>query len=119
MDGKNRRGLIRDLHHLPLLFKVVDVFLIYTSLYLLSLMFSQVEWIPNYNLLAATAMLIFIFAAESAKLYQSWRGVDFTSLIKRVLVVWFMTALSLMMLGYFTKVTSEFSRLLVTQTEYS
>lgn len=77
-------------------------------------MFSQVKWLPNYNLLAVTAMLIFIFAAESAKLYQSWRGVDFTSLIKRVLVVWFMTALSLMMLGYFTKITSEFSRLLVT-----
>jgi len=107
------KGRIRDLHFLPLLFKALDMVLIYTSLFTLSLFFPHIEWVPHYNLLALVSILIFVFAAESVHLYQSWRGVDFSLLVKRVLIVWFVTIISLMMLGYVNKITAEYSRMLV------
>ena len=113
MDRHNSRGLIRDIYHLPLLFKVLDSVLIYISLFVLVSIFDRVEWGPIYNSLAIISTLLFIFAAESFSLYRSWRGVSFFSLINRVVIVWGITIFSLMVLGYMTKSTAGFSRLLV------
>lgn len=108
------KGRIRDLHFLPLLFKALDMVLIYTSLFAISQFFPpHFEWASNYNLLALVSILIFVFAAESANLYQSWRGVNSALLITRVLLVWLVTALCLMILGYVNKITADYSRLLV------
>jgi len=112
--GSHSKGFLKDVHHLPLIAKLFDSILIYSSLYIMSLFIRDIEWIPNYNLLALISILVFIFAAESAKLYQSWRGVEFVTLLKRVLIVWAATSLMLIMIGYLTKVTSEFSRILIT-----
>ncbi|MDF1690470.1 MAG: undecaprenyl-phosphate glucose phosphotransferase [Cycloclasticus sp.] len=112
MDG-SKRGMIRDLHHLSLLFKVFDVSVIYFSLYFLVSFFGNVDWVPQYNLLALIAVLVFGFAAEIARLYQSWRGVDFILLVRRLCFVWFVVTLCLLVLGYTLKVTSDFSRLIL------
>ncbi|WP_020162397.1 undecaprenyl-phosphate glucose phosphotransferase [Cycloclasticus pugetii] len=112
MDG-SKRGMIRDLHHLSLLFKVFDVSVIYFSLYFLVSFFGNVNWVPQYNLLALIAVLVFGFAAEIARLYQSWRGVDFILLVRRLCFVWFVVTLCLLILGYTLRVTSDFSRLIL------
>jgi len=114
MGSNSSKGMIRDLHGLSFLFKFLDVFIVYMSLYALSAFTDATQWLPSYNLLGLTAALFYIFAAESARLYQSWRGVGFSHLLKRVLLVWFMTTLCLIFIGYLTKVTADFSRVLVT-----
>jgi len=107
------KGRIRDLRFLPLLLKALDILIIYLSLFMLTTSFSDIIWSQSYNLLAILAMLVFIFASESAHLYQSWRGVSYSLLIQRVLLVWGITVLCLMILGYLTKNTAEYSRLLL------
>lgn len=108
-----KRGLIRDLQYLPFLFKMVDIFLIYTSILVLSMSVKVVELDASYSSLILITLLIFFFTAEATKLYQSWRGVDFISVVQRVAFVWLITIISLVILGYFLKVTSDFSRILV------
>ena len=107
------KGRIKDLLFLPLLLKALDMVLIYASLFMLTLFFPYIEWVSGYKLLALLSILIYLFAAESVHLYQSWRGVDFTLLVKRVLIIWFVTVTCLMILGYISKVTAEYSRILV------
>ena len=63
MDA-SKRGMIRDFNHLSLLFKVFDVSVIYFSLYFLVKLYENVDWVPQYNLLALIAVLVFGFAAE-------------------------------------------------------
>ncbi|MBQ0789208.1 MAG: undecaprenyl-phosphate glucose phosphotransferase [Cycloclasticus sp.] len=88
--------------------------MVYLSLYVLSIYAGNIQWVPNYSLLGLVASLVFIFTAESSRLYQSWRGVAFSMLLQRVLLVWFVCAICLMIIGYLTKVTGEFSRVLLT-----
>lgn len=114
MKANSSRGLIRELHHLSLLFKLLDIVIVYLSLYVLSIYAGNIQWVPNYSLLGLVASLVFIFTAESSRLYQSWRGVAFSLLLQRVLLVWFVCAICLMIIGYLTKVTGEFSRVLLT-----
>ena len=112
MSMSGSKGMIRDLHQLSLLFKLLDVVIIYASLYVLSIFTAGIQWLPNYNLLGLTAALVYVFAAESAKLYQSWRGVGFSLLLKRVLLVWFVSIICLVLIAYLTKITADFSRVL-------
>ena len=112
MDS-NKRGMIRDLHYLPFFFKGLDAGLIYFSLYFLVMFYGGVNWVPQYNLLSLIAVLVFVFTAEIARLYQSWRGVDFILLIRRFCLVWFVVSLCLMVLGYTFKVTADFSRIIL------
>ena len=112
MLGNHSKGHLKDIYHLPILFKVLDSFLIYISLFILHLFIGNVQWIPQYNLLALITVLIFIFSAEIVSLYQSWRGVAFKTLIQRLLLVWIVTILCLVMLGFFTKQSADYSRLL-------
>lgn len=107
------KGRIKDLLFLPLLLKALDMVLIYASLFMLTLFFPHIEWVSGYKLLALLSILIYLFAAESVHLYQSWRGVDFALLVKRVFIIWFVTVTCLMILGYISEVTAEYSRILV------
>jgi len=113
MVVEQSRGRIRDSWLLPVLFKVVDVVIVYFSLFLLSNLVSNISWSDSYHLLAIISVLFFIFVAESAHLYQSWRGVSNATLIGRVIVVWSITVLCLMVLGYLTKNTADYSRILL------
>lgn len=79
MDG-NKKGMIRDLLHLPPLFKAVDVSVFYFMLYFLVMFYGTVDWVAEYNLLALLTVLIFIFTAGIAELYRSRRGVFFLAL---------------------------------------
>lgn len=113
MAEVNSKGRIRDLRFLSLLFKALDIVLIYSLLYLMSKFFPHVAWEPSYIVLGLISISVFLFASESANLYQSWRGVEYSSMIKRVFLVWGVTVLSLMTLGYLMKLTAEYSRILV------
>lgn len=112
--GTQSKGHMSDLPYLSLLFKVLDALLIYSSLFVLLLVFKNATWFPNYNSLALVTILIFLFAAESTNLYQSWRGIDFTVVIQRVSFAWAVSVLTLLIIGYLTKQTADFSRILVT-----
>lgn len=67
---------------------------------------------PNlYVTVAAVAIVVFYLVAEAAVLYRSWRGVSIHRELVGALACWGCTLTALLMLGFLTKQTAQFSRI--------
>jgi len=64
----------------------------------------------RFQALGLLTFLLTILVFRAAQLYQPWRGANFMRLVRRVFLTWLVIVAILMMLGYATKTSIQFSR---------
>jgi undecaprenyl-phosphate glucose phosphotransferase len=107
---------VRRIHqHWPpagVLYRVTDAVCVVAGLAVASLE-PQAYWTSaeHYFLAGLSAIIFYYFVAELSGMYRSWRGVSTQREIFSLLFVWIFTALLLLVWGFVTKHTGEFSRL--------
>jgi putative colanic acid biosynthesis UDP-glucose lipid carrier transferase len=104
---------LRNAPQFTFVLKLVDAACIAGVLYVLTLIYQPIQWDVRFSLLALIALGAFYFISEIGGVYQSWRGVHFRSELFRLFIVWSTTVLFLLALGYITKTSVEFSRLVI------
>jgi len=67
----------------------------------------------DYLLLMSLAVLAFLFVAEVRGLYQSWRIGSIAEECGHLAVVWFVVLMGLLVLGFVTKTSADFSRVVI------
>lgn len=72
-----------------------------------------VELNTEYILLTVLSVLIYILFAAAKSVYRSWRTETMTAEITGLISVWVATLLALVMLGFATKTSSDFSRVVL------
>ena len=96
------------------LYRMTDALSVVAGLAIASLE-PQARWTTteHYLLAGLSAILFYGFVAELSGMYRSWRGVSTQREIFSVLFVWVFTSFLLLGLGFMTKHTGEFSRLVL------
>jgi putative colanic acid biosynthesis UDP-glucose lipid carrier transferase len=64
----------------------------------------------RWQALGLATFLLTIMVFQAARLYQPWRGANFIRLVRRVFLTWLVVVAILMVLGYVTKTSIQFSR---------
>jgi putative colanic acid biosynthesis UDP-glucose lipid carrier transferase len=68
------------------------------------------EWADQYTTAAACALGLYLLIAENKALYRSWRSGGLWQEATEVVVVWTTMAIALLVLGYVTRTSADFSR---------
>jgi putative colanic acid biosynthesis UDP-glucose lipid carrier transferase len=107
---KVKLGLLRNHEHAIHTFqRLADIILIAVTCPLLSLVYGQ-PWAPQVSTTILIAVLAFAVAAEVCSLYRPWRIERFRVEIRTVFLAWGMTVAILVMIGFATKTSDEYSR---------
>ncbi len=107
------RGLLRPQSSaLTLLQRIVDVVIIALGM-LFAMSIRQLKVDADYLLLMCLACLIFMILAEIQWLYRLWGSEKLMDEFLSVISVWFTVVLFLVVLGFVTKTTSMYSRVLL------
>lgn len=99
--------------NLELLQRTLDVMVIGFAM-LLSLELRDIEPNAEYALLTLLAVLIYVLFASFKVMYRSWRTESLAAEVGGVLAVWGGTLVVLVVLGFATKTSSDFSRVVLT-----
>lgn len=107
-------GLIRPYASAVSLFqRVMDACLIVGSFWICSDLyktnFQQDEWIA-----VVLALLFFLFFSQAKGLYQSWRLSSLAGEVGTIMLVWFISLASMIVLAFFAKTSDQYSRVVIT-----
>jgi putative colanic acid biosysnthesis UDP-glucose lipid carrier transferase len=106
-------GLLREhASSLELMQRLLDVGVIVLML-VLAVELRQVWLSAEYVLLAFLAVLVFEMISEVKGIYRSWRTETLAAEVAGLVGVWLVTVVVLMMLGFASKMSSEFSRVAI------
>lgn len=106
-------GLIRSHQSsLSIVYRLVDLMFIGGCL-LLSTFAYNVDLNLLYGTTALTSMVIFLMLAEVVGLYRSWRADSVKQMITLTCSCWVITVSSLLMVAFFTKLNTDFSRVVI------
>ncbi len=109
----NRQGIIRS-HQasFSLIYRFIDFIIIISSLHLM-LLLRKLSWTEHFLLISLIGAGVYLFLAESAGLYRSWRAGSFRTLLLLTLSCWGGACVALLMLAYFSKFGVAYSRLVI------
>jgi putative colanic acid biosynthesis UDP-glucose lipid carrier transferase len=114
MNAVQNKGYIKRHSQLIVFFtKVFDSSVIFLTLMLATWLYSATSWNSKFAFLGLTAVVLFTLISEIAGLYQSWRGAPLHQEFFRVCLVWTGVVLTMLLIGYGLKVSSEFSRVAI------
>jgi HD-GYP domain-containing protein (c-di-GMP phosphodiesterase class II) len=106
-------GLLREhASSLELMQRMLDVAVIVLTL-VLAVELRQAWLSAEYVLLAFLAVVVFELIAEVKGVYRSWRTETLGAEVAGLVGVWLVTVVVLMMLGFASKLSSEFSRVAI------
>ncbi len=106
-------GQIRDFTKSgSLIYRLLDISLIMAVL-LSVLAFYQAKFNLSYAVVALLAVVVYTITSESLDLYRSWRVSSFNQMCLLTSLAWIVTTLTLILIGYFSKLGVEYSRLVV------
>ena len=94
------------------LYRLLDGVIIFTLLIVFLHYFGH-RPSKDWLIVGLTAVAVFAFLAESVELYRSWRTEKFTHMLMATGFAWIAACTLLTLLGYFTKLGPEFSRLVI------
>ena len=107
------QGLLRPhSSKLGMLHRTLDGAIIIFTLYICNLLF-DVSPLLGYEMVAAWAVLFYLFFAEIKGIYHSWRLEPVRREIVRVILVWLLVACALTFLAFLTKTSATYSRLVI------
>lgn len=114
MNDTRRGGIIRPHEsRLSLLLRALDGAWIVGSLWLVLNLYG-LPWTSRYGMVSGVAVSLFYLFAESRSLYRSWRGSFLQEESFRLWGAWFAAALTLVVLAFATKTSSDYSRFVIT-----
>ena len=108
----NRSLIHSDEPGFGLLYRLSDIVFITLTLYVAAHTYTK-DINNNYQIAGALGVVCFLLTAESCHLYRSWRVNNFREQAIATLLPWILTASILMTVGYFTKTSSDFSRVVM------
>lgn len=97
---------------LAILHRMVDAIIIALSMLFAVWIYGE-QLLIKHELLITLAILIFLFVSEIRGLYQSWRADSIISECEYVFTGWFAVVICLLALGFMTKSSAEFSRVIL------
>ncbi len=97
------------LSRLGIAFRIADTLLIVCSLVFASWLHDY-PWDPHFSFLALCAAILFHFLARHSGLYLSWRVTSGLEESKSVIAVWSCVVLVILLIGFITTLTGEYSR---------
>jgi len=101
------RPYMRELSWLE---RIADLLLATGMLWLSNTLYGY-PWSTDYSLAASVIALLFYLTAEALGLYRSWRSEPLRREIAQLLLVWLVVGVMILLLGYATKSTQQYSRL--------
>lgn len=109
-----KQGFLRENRFLfSVIQKMVDAGVIIATLLIGATLYG-IDWTAsNYLMLAFCSVVLYAFFADIAGLSNSWRGQTIGSEFQAIIYSWIGTVLGLLLLGYATKETASFSRVVV------
>ncbi|KOR28628.1 hypothetical protein TI04_10590, partial [Achromatium sp. WMS2] len=111
--GTDQHGLIRPhVSKISFLFRFFDILTIMILLHI-SVVSYGIAWNRLYVIAGLSSMVLFYLFSESTQLYRSWRGVPLKQSLMPLMVAWSLTCFFLLVLGYMTKTTGQFSRVAI------
>jgi len=112
MDKQNL-GMIRPHHSkLVFVFRLIDSTLIFMSLYM-AMQIYGIGISEQYFLLGIISVASFSVFSEGLRVYSSLRGASLREIAIPVVINWSLVVFACLGLAYFTKVSSDFSRVVV------
>ncbi|CAM4163040.1 undecaprenyl-phosphate glucose phosphotransferase [Vibrio agarivorans] len=111
--NKHHKGLIRS-HEtgFAFVYRVIDIVLVLCTLFFLNEVYLS-AFSKDYVLLGALGTLTYFLVAESSHLYRSWRTTTLKAHIFNTQLCWFVAAVTIMTVLYFTKSSESFSRIVL------
>jgi putative colanic acid biosynthesis UDP-glucose lipid carrier transferase len=94
------------------IYRLVDISVIFFCLFAATL-FYGIEFSSLYISVGLVAAIVFMLCAESLGLYRSWRASTGASMLLATTGVWGLSVLLILLLGFFGKVSSDISRVVV------
>lgn len=108
MDSGN--GFVKDnANNFAVAYRFMDLLVIVLTL-VMSLMFHKLSFDKDYLILVLVGLVGFAFASESFSLYRSWRSGYFKQLAFYTLISWGLAVGLVLVLMFFTKSSTDFSR---------
>lgn len=111
MNASSSRGSGFNPKEWSLLFKLLDSVWIVVSLWVLCWLYDR-SW-SDQRLVAITAVILFLSSGIANRLYRGWRGEPLSQELFRVTLVWFEVMLVLLLLGFATQTSVQYSRLAI------
>ncbi len=109
----SNHGMIRSRQgSFNFVYRLIDISIIFACLYVAGLA-HEVHFTAMYAIGALIAAIIFMLCAESLGLYRSWRASTTARMLLTTTGVWGLTVLLLLPIGFFAKVSSDFSRIVI------
>lgn len=109
----SKQGLIRSNEgSFSVGYRAIDLFIILIVLFGAISVYG-VTFTPQYLAAGLVASISYLLIAESLEVYRSWRGTSAIRMITVTASAWGIVALGMMALGFFAKVSADYSRVVI------
>lgn len=107
------QGIIKNnTNKMAAMYRLVDTCVIGTMMLVATLLYSQ-DYKTEYFIISLIDAISFAFFAESVSLYRSWRSGDFKEVFFYAAIAWAGSAFVVLMYLFFSKVSTDFSRVVI------
>lgn len=107
------QGLIRSRQGgFNFVYRLIDIAIIFSCLYLAAEAYG-IAFNVQYSSVGMIASIIFMLCAESIGLYRSWRASTALRMVLTTAGVWSLVSVLLLVAGFFAKLGSDFSRVVI------
>ncbi len=110
MKSLETGGIERHSYVLSFFLKIIDALIISGSLLLVVLLYIPTSWNSEFAVLAALAVIAFYLFSGLGGIYKPRQEMSFQGRFIPLVVVWAGVVLSILMLGYVSKSSSDYSR---------
>jgi len=109
----SNQGMIRSRQgSFNFIYRLVDISIIYLCLFVAASIYG-VGFTSIYTSTGLVAAIIFMLCAESLGLYRSWRASTSARMLLITSGVWALAALLILLMGFFAKVSTDLSRVVI------
>ncbi|HCM05272.1 MAG TPA: undecaprenyl-phosphate glucose phosphotransferase, partial [Oceanospirillales bacterium] len=107
------QGMIRSRQgSFNFIYRLIDIFIIFSCLFMAAESYGLIFDI-KYLSVGLTASIVFMLCAESLDLYRSWRASTALRMVLTTVAVWSLVSVLLLVVGFFAKLGSDFSRVVI------
>jgi putative colanic acid biosynthesis UDP-glucose lipid carrier transferase len=109
----SNQGMIRSRRgSFNFVYRLIDLSIIFIGLLVAALAYN-VSFTPLYTTTALAASVAFMLCAETFSLYRSWRASKVMRMMLITSVTWCLCAMFVLLLGFFAKVSTDVSRVVI------
>ena len=95
---------------LSFILRIGDALLVGVALLVVTRLYA-VNWTDKYSLIVAISVGLFLFVASVQRIYTDSNALSLGRRVIKVLYIWLLVVMSLLLFGYATKTSAEYSRL--------